>query len=121
MRALVQRIQKGSVSVDDSLVTREIQTGLMIFLGIGKDDNEEKAKVLAKKISFLRIFSDAEGKMNLSIQDVKGQAIVVSQFTLYADTRKGHRPSFPQAAPPELAEYLVPKFPLILIPTTHSY
>lgn len=110
MRALIQRIQNGSVSVAGHPVTREIQTGLMIFLGIGKDDDEEKADYLARKIAFLRIFPDADEKMNLSIRDVNGQAIIVSQFTLYADTRKGNRPSFTDAASPEIAEHLVDYF-----------
>ncbi len=110
MRALIQRVQNGSVLVAGNPITREIQTGLMIFLGIGKDDDENKADYLARKIAFLRIFPDADEKMNLSIQDVSGQAIVVSQFTLYADTRRGHRPSFTDAAAPEIAEHLVDYF-----------
>lgn len=110
MRALIQRVQKGSVWVDGNPITRDIQTGLMIFLGIGMDDDENKADYLARKIAFLRIFPDADEKMNLSIQEVNGQAIVVSQFTLYADTRKGHRPSFTDAAAPAIAEHLVDYF-----------
>ena len=110
MRALIQRIQKGSVSVAGKPITREIQNGLMIFLGIGMDDDEKKADYLARKIAFLRIFPDADEKMNLSIQDISGQAIVVSQFTLYADIRRGHRPSFTDAAAPEIAEHLVDYF-----------
>lgn len=110
MRALIQRISKGSVSVDQDMVAKEIGIGLMIFLGVGHDDNVEKAEALAKKIANLRIFGDAEEKMNLSILDVKGQAIVVSQFTLFADTKKGNRPSFINAARPELADHLVNHF-----------
>ena len=110
MRALIQRIQKGSVSVAGNQITREIQSGLMIFLGIGMDDDENKADYLARKIAFLRIFPDADEKMNLSIQDINGQAIVVSQFTLYADTRRGNRPSFTGAAAPEIADHLVNYF-----------
>ena len=110
MRALIQRIQKGSVSVAGNQITREIQNGLMIFLGIGMEDDENKADYLARKIAFLRIFPDADEKMNLSIQDINGQAIVVSQFTLYADTRRGNRPSFTGAAAPEIADHLVNYF-----------
>lgn len=110
MRALIQRISKGSVSVDQRIVADEVGIGLMIFLGVGHEDNQEKARVLAKKISNLRIFGDHEGKMNLSIQDIQGQAIVVSQFTLYADTKKGNRPSFIDAANPEKADQLVNYF-----------
>jgi D-tyrosyl-tRNA(Tyr) deacylase len=110
MRALIQRIQSGKVLVNNRVVAKEIQTGLMIFLGIGEDDSEENASHLARKIAFLRIFSDENEKMNLSIQNVKGQAIVVSQFTLYADTKKGHRPSFNGVAPPEKADLLVNYF-----------
>ncbi len=107
MRALIQRINKGSVSVDQRMVAEEIEIGLMIFLGVGHEDNQDKAYLLAKKISHLRIFGDEDGKMNLSILDIKGQAIVVSQFTLYADTKKGNRPSFINAANPEKADQLV--------------
>lgn len=110
MRALIQRISKGSVSVDQRIVADEIGFGLMIFLGVGHEDNQEKARILAKKIANLRIFGDENGKMNLSILDLKGQAIVVSQFTLYADTKKGNRPSFIDAANPEIADKLVNYF-----------
>ncbi len=110
MRALIQRISHGSVSVNNENVAGEIGTGLMIFLGVGHEDSQEKAKQLAKKIANLRIFADEEGKMNLSIQDFSGQAIVVSQFTLYADTRKGNRPSFINAANPDKADQLVNYF-----------
>ena len=110
MRALIQRINKGSVSVDQRIVAGEIGSGLMIFLGVGHEDNQEKAVLLAKKIANLRIFGDEDGKMNLSILDIKGQAIVVSQFTLYADTKKGNRPSFINAANPEKADQLVNNF-----------
>lgn len=114
MRALIQRIQRGSVKVDEKFVAKEIQNGLMIFLGVGKGDTEEKAQYLAKKIGNMRIFGDDQGKMNLSIKDVRGQAIVVSQFTLYADTRKGNRPSFIDAAPPDEASRLVDYFAKLL-------
>lgn len=107
MRALIQRISKGSVSVNERIVADEVGIGLMIFLGVGHEDNQEKARILAKKIANLRIFGDEDGKMNLSILDIKGQVIVVSQFTLYADTKKGNRPSFIDAANPEKADQLV--------------
>lgn len=110
MRALVQRISKGSVSVDNQTIASEINSGLMIFLGVGHDDTTENAQLMAKKIANLRIFSDDQEKMNLSILDIKGQAIVVSQFTLYADTRKGNRPSFIRAANPDKADVLVNYF-----------
>jgi len=110
LRALIQRIKKGSVSVDDKVVAGEIGTGFMVFLGVGHEDTQEKAELLAKKIANLRVFGDQDGKMNLSILDIKGQVIVVSQFTLFADTRKGNRPSFINAANPEKANTLVDYF-----------
>ncbi|MEN6481513.1 MAG: D-aminoacyl-tRNA deacylase [Anaerolineaceae bacterium] len=110
MRAVIQRIRRGSVTVNGNVVASKISLGLMIFLGIGHEDSEEKAQAMAKKIALLRIFEDELGKMNLSILDVAGEAIVVSQFTLYADTRKGNRPSFIQAAAPDKAEALVNYF-----------
>ncbi len=106
MRAVIQRITQGSVSVNQRLIADLIGPGLLIFLGIGKQDNEGIAIQLAKKISNLRIFSDENGKMNLSILDVKGKSIVVSQFTLFADTKRGNRPSFTEAGEPEIAKYL---------------
>ena len=110
MRALIQRISNGSVSVDHRIVAKETRNGLMIFLGVGHEDDTLKADALAKKIANLRIFGDDEGKMNLSILDINGEAIVVSQFTLYADTRKGNRPSFINASHPEKANELVDYF-----------
>ncbi len=106
MRAVVQRITQGSVSVNQRLIADLIGPGLLIFLGIGKQDNEKIAIQLAKKISNLRIFSDENGKMNLSILDVNGKSIVVSQFTLFADTKRGNRPSFTEAGEPDNAKYL---------------
>nr|BAL57226.1 D-tyrosyl-tRNA(Tyr) deacylase [uncultured Chloroflexota bacterium]BAL58044.1 D-tyrosyl-tRNA(Tyr) deacylase [uncultured Chloroflexota bacterium] len=88
----------------------EIGHGVLILLGIAPHDTEEIARALAEKVASLRIFEDAQGKTNLSIQDVKGEALVVSQFTLYADTRKGRRPSFTDAAPPHIAAPLVERF-----------
>ncbi|WP_299027416.1 D-aminoacyl-tRNA deacylase [uncultured Thermanaerothrix sp.] len=109
MRALLQRVREASVEVDKQVVA-QIGPGLAILLGVGLEDNEEKAAALARKIAYLRVFEDEEGKMNLSIQEVGGEVLVVSQFTLYADTRKGNRPSFTQAAPPEVARPLVEVF-----------
>jgi D-aminoacyl-tRNA deacylase len=109
MRAVVQRVTSASVSIDSKIIAT-IDAGLMILLGVGPNDNEGNAQALAKKIAALRIFSDDQGKMNLSILDIGGKAIVVSQFTLYADTHKGNRPSFIDAAPPELASPLCDKF-----------
>jgi len=94
MRALLQRVSRANVTVDEQTISA-IGNGLLILLGVGHDDGEEQAKFLAEKIANLRIFEDEQGKTNLSILDVKGEAIVVSQFTLYADTRKGRRPPSP--------------------------
>jgi D-tyrosyl-tRNA(Tyr) deacylase len=109
MRTLIQRVSKASVTVDDKVISK-IGKGLVVLLGIGHDDGEAQTAFLAEKVANLRIFEDEQGKTNLSILDVKGEAIVVSQFTLYADTRKGRRPSFIDAALPEVAEPLVDRF-----------
>ena len=109
MRALIQRVKSGKVTIDGRTVA-EITHGLVILLGIGRSDTPEQARFLAGKIASLRIFEDQEGKFNRSILDLGGAAIVVSQFTLYADTHKGRRPSFIEAAPPEDAAPLVEKF-----------
>jgi len=113
MRALIQRVQRGSVTVSGEKIA-VIGAGLVIFLGIGPEDAEEQATYLAEKIANLRIFEDDQGKTNLSVLDTGGEAIVVSQFTLYADTRKGRRPSFTNAAPPEIASPLVDRFAELL-------
>lgn len=113
MRALIQRVSSGKVSVDDQTIA-QIGRGLVILLGIGQEDGEEQAVYLAEKVANLRIFEDEAGKTNLSILDVVGEAIVVSQFTLYADTRKGRRPSFIYAADPDVAEPLVERFAELL-------
>ncbi len=109
MRAVVQRVTKASVSVDNEVV-RKISNGIVILLGVGKDDTEEDAKYLAEKIVNLRIFDDEDGKMNFSLLDVKGQALIISQFTLYGDCRRGRRPSYSDSAPPDLAKALYEKF-----------
>jgi D-tyrosyl-tRNA(Tyr) deacylase len=109
MRAVVQRVSKASVSVDGRTVGN-IGQGLVVLLGVTHDDGEEEAKFLAGKIANLRIFADDEGKFNLSALELNREALVVSQFTLYGDTRKGRRPSFTEAAPPDIAAPLVDKF-----------
>jgi D-tyrosyl-tRNA(Tyr) deacylase len=109
MRALIQRVSKAGVIVESQTISR-IGKGLLILLGVAHGDGEEQAAFLAGKTANLRIFEDGQGKTNLSILDVKGEAIVVSQFTLYADTRKGRRPSFIDAALPDVAEPLVQRF-----------
>lgn len=113
MRALIQRVSRASVTVDEQTIS-SIGNGLLILLGVGHGDGEEQAKFLAEKAANLRIFEDEQGKTNLSVLDVKGEVIVVSQFTLYADTRKGRRPSFIDAALPEVAEPLVARFAELL-------
>ena len=109
MRAVVQRVNYGRVTIEDR-VTADIGSGLVILLGVGPGDDEQKSAALAKKIARLRIMEDGEGKMNLSLLDTGGSAVVVSQFTLFADTRKGNRPSFINAALPEVASPLVDHF-----------
>ena len=113
MRVIVQRVQRGRVTIEGEVVA-ETGQGVVILLGIGMDDGEEQASYLAEKIANLRIFEDEAGKMNRSLLDITGQAIVVSQFTLYADTRKGRRPSFTDAASPEIASPLVERFAALL-------
>jgi len=113
MRALLQRVSKASVTVNGQTIS-SIGKGLLILLGVGHQDGEEQVRFLAEKTANLRIFEDEHGKTNLSVLDVKGEAIVVSQFTLYADTRKGRRPSFVDAALPEVAAPLVDRFAVLL-------
>jgi D-tyrosyl-tRNA(Tyr) deacylase len=112
MRAVVQRVTRAQVSVDNE-VTGKISHGLLVLLGVAKTDTTEDAAYLAEKIAGLRIFDDGDGKMNLSVKDVGGAVLAVSQFTLYGDVRRGKRPSFDDAAPPEAArelyEYFVEK------------
>ncbi len=109
MRALLQRVTRGRVTIGER-VTGEIGNGLVVLLGIGASDTEAEIELLAQKIAHLRIFTDADGKFNLSALDVGAELLVVSQFTLYADVRKGRRPSFTDAARPELAAPLCDKF-----------
>jgi D-tyrosyl-tRNA(Tyr) deacylase len=109
MRAVIQRVQQGRVSVEGRIVG-EIGPGLVILVAAGQGDSQAEADRLADKIANLRIFADAEGKTNLSILDVSGEALVISQFTLYADSRKGRRPSFIHAALPDVAAPLVDYF-----------
>jgi len=113
LRALIQRVKKASVTIDEKIHS-EIGQGLLILLGIEEEDSQEDISWLAGKIARLRIFSDNEGAMNLSVQDVMGDCLVVSQFTLVANTKKGNRPSFINAARPETAIPLYEKFVLQL-------
>ena len=109
MRAVVQRVTEASVTVEGKVVG-EIGPGLAVLVGVTHGDTEAEARYLARKIAHLRIFTDDEGKLNLSALDVGGSALVVSQFTLYADCRKGRRPSFSAAARPEVADPLIERF-----------
>ncbi len=109
MKALLQRVSRASVSVGEEVVG-QIGPGLVVLLGVDREDTEADSHYLANRVAALRIFPDDEGKLNLSVQDVSGEVLVVSQFTLLADTRKGNRPSFIQAAPPEKAEVLFEEF-----------
>jgi D-tyrosyl-tRNA(Tyr) deacylase len=109
MRTVVQRVSQASVSIEGEPVGT-IGPGVVVLVGISQGDTEEQAEWLARKIAGLRIFEDSAGKMNASLLDVDGAALVISQFTLYADARKGRRPGFTDAAPPEVAEPLVEHF-----------
>ena len=109
MRAVVQRVKYASVTIDGE-ITAKIDNGFLVLLGVHEDDSEKDAEYLAKKCSGMRIFEDEEEKMNLSVKDVEGSFLVVSNFTLYADCRKGNRPSFVNAARPEKAIPLYEKF-----------
>lgn len=109
MRALIQRVKKGAVYVDDRKLG-EIGKGFVILLGVGREDEAEDLDYLVDKIVNLRVFSDENGKMNLSLLDIGGEALVVSQFTLYADCRRGRRPSFTRAAPPEKGKEMYEAF-----------
>jgi D-tyrosyl-tRNA(Tyr) deacylase len=113
MRVVLQRVSHGSVRISGKVIA-EIGRGVVLLVGIGPGDREEQARILAEKIAHLRIFEDDQGKMNLSLLDVGGEALVISQFTLYADTRKGRRPSFTDAAPPDQASPQVDRFARLL-------
>lgn len=120
MRAVIQRVHRASVTIADEVVGA-IERGFLILLGVTHTDGEAEADVLAHKIAGLRVFEDAEGKMNLALADVGGQALVVSQFTLYGDARRGRRPSFSAAARPDqaapLVEYFVTRLQAEGVPT----
>ncbi|MDQ2855077.1 MAG: D-aminoacyl-tRNA deacylase [Acidobacteriota bacterium] len=109
MRAVIQRVTRAKVTIDEEIVG-EIESGLVIFLGVARDDERRDADYLADKIAALRLFDDTDGKMNLSVQNVSGALLIVSQFTLYGDVRRGLRPSWIDAAAPETAEPLYEYF-----------
>lgn len=109
MRAVIQKVSDANVKVDGSTVGK-IGKGLLIFLGIGEDDDSDDLEYMVRKILGLRIFYDDSGKMNLSLEDIHGELLIVSQFTLYGDVRKGRRPSFSTSAKPEIAENMYEEF-----------
>lgn len=109
MKVVLQKVNQAHVTVGNEVVG-EIQKGYCLLVGVHKDSTEKDAKVLAKKIANARLFEDNEGKINLSLKDVKGQILSISQFTLYANVKKGNRPSFTDAARPEVAKFLYKKF-----------
>lgn len=109
MRALIQRVSEAKVMVNNTIVG-QIQTGLLVLLAVGKEDTLEDIEWLASKIIQMRIFPDEAGKMNKSVMDIQGEILVVSQFTLFASTKKGNRPSFTESAPPDTAKHLYEKF-----------
>ena len=113
MKAVIQRVSEAKVTVDGQVVGA-IPAGLVVLLAIGQGDGEEEAQWMANKVPHLRIFEDEEGKFNRSLLDVGGQVLLISQFTLYGDTRKGRRPSFTEAAPPDIAEPLVHRMAQLL-------
>ena len=115
MRALVQRVRQAAVTLIGSQeILSEIGPGLLVFLGVTHADSQQDAAWLAAKVARLRVFEDDQGKMNRSVQEIKGSVLVVSQFTLYGDTRRGNRPGFDQAARPEMAEPLYESFVALL-------
>jgi D-tyrosyl-tRNA(Tyr) deacylase len=109
MRAVVQRVTEGKVIVEDEIVG-EIERGLLVYLGVGENDTETDLEYMVNKVTGLRIFEDENGKMNLSVQDIGGDILAISQFTLYGDVRKGKRPSFTDAASPEAGDRLYERF-----------
>ncbi len=108
MRAVIQRVNRASVIVERK-ITGQIQRGVLVFLGVGKEDTEKDLMFIADKIVNLRIFEDADGKMNLSVKDINGGVLLISQFTLFGDCRKGRRPDFTAAGPPDMANGLYEK------------
>jgi D-aminoacyl-tRNA deacylase len=110
LKAVIQRVSEGGVVIPDEKFAADIGTGMVILLGIKSGDNEDDLNFVADKCSSLRIFNDKEGKINLSVKDIKGEVLIISQFTLYGETAKGNRPSFSSAARPESAEPLYQKF-----------
>lgn len=110
MRALIQRVSQGSVKIDSENYSAQIGKGMVILLGVSEDDSENEVNFVADKCSNLRIFEDDNGKMNISLKDIRGEVLVISQFTLYGDARKGNRPSFTKAAKPDKAKLLYDKF-----------
>lgn len=114
MRALIQRVTEARVTVDGAVIGK-ISRGFLVLLGVGPSDTMETSTALARKTAALRVFPDPSNKMNLSLKDISGAALVVSQFTLYADTRKGNRPAFTDAAPPDLAEKLYESYVAALV------
>ena len=113
MKIVIQRVKRASVSIDTELYN-QIQQGLLLLVGVAPDDSQEDVEYAARKIANMRIFSDDEDKMNLSVKDVNGEILSISQFTLHADTKKGNRPAFVKAAPPELASRLYDEFNQLL-------
>lgn len=113
MKALIQRVEKASVTIENKIYS-EINSGMLIFLGVEKNDGTENAKKLAQKLVTLRVFDDENGKMNKSLQDINGEILVVSQFTLVGDCKKGTRPSFDNSAPIEQAKKLYEEFVKII-------
>jgi D-aminoacyl-tRNA deacylase len=109
MRVTCQRVEKAKCSVNNQ-VSGEIKQGLLIFVGFKHDEEEENLKSMAKKLAYARLFDDEEGRMNLSVMDIKGSILSISQFTLYADTKKGHRPSYDKAAKAEVASEYYKRF-----------
>ena len=114
MRAVIQRTMRNADVSVNGIKVSEIEKGLIVYLGIGKEDNKEDLDWLAKKIVNLRIFNDSEGKMNISLKEIKGQILLISQFTLFADIKKGNRPSYIRSADPELAVEMYEQFAKIL-------
>lgn len=109
MRIIIQRVREASVSIDDN-ITAAIGQGFLLLVGVGPDDSDEDISYAVRKISQMRVFSDEAGKMNLSIQDIGGEILSISQFTLFAQTKKGNRPAFTGAAQPDLASRLYDQF-----------